>query len=482
MKKQFFSVILICIVLIAGTSWNAKAQYWKLTGNSGTNPSTNFLGTTDDKALKFKVNNILSGEIDNAKFNAFFGYKAGLKNSGSKTVANYNTYMGQDAGLSNILGSYNTAIGYAALFNNTGSDNTSIGYHSLFNNTQGDDNTAVGFGSLFANTSANFNTAVGYQAGDINTTGSNNTYVGFHAGNTVTTGSSNTIIGYGADVNNGTFSNATAIGNLAVVGASNHVHIGNSSVTVIGGQVGWSKFSDERIKNNIRQNVPGLAFINLLTPVTYHIDLNKQQSILGEKDSSNYEGKNDIEKIQYTGFVAQDVEAAAKKIGYDFSGVNVPGSDKDLYSLCYGDFVVPLVKAVQELSKMNDAKDSSINDLQQKYNAQQKEIDELKAMIVSSRSTVSSEQSGGVSTASLQQNVPNPFFNSTIINYSIPKQFSSANIIITDRNGKALKQFDLSNNNGSVNMNASTLLNGTYQYSLYVDGKLIVSKQMIVSK
>ena len=76
-------------------------------------------------------------------------------------------------------------------------------------------------------------------------------------------GSSNTIIGYGADVSGGTYTNATVIGNLAVVGASNHVHIGNSSVTSIGGQVGWSTLSDARIKNNIHQNVPGLAFINL---------------------------------------------------------------------------------------------------------------------------------------------------------------------------------------------------------------------------
>ena len=60
---------------------------------------------------------------------------------------------------------------------------------------------------------------------------------------------------------------------LLLSGASNRVRIGNGSVTSIGGAVGWTNFSDERIKTNIKQDVPGLAFINLLKPVTYNFDL-----------------------------------------------------------------------------------------------------------------------------------------------------------------------------------------------------------------
>ncbi len=37
---------------------------WALTGNSGTNPSTHFIGTTDGAALQIKVNNQKSGWID----------------------------------------------------------------------------------------------------------------------------------------------------------------------------------------------------------------------------------------------------------------------------------------------------------------------------------------------------------------------------------------------------------------------------------
>src|SRR4249920_2414127 len=48
----FFLAIFYCV--FAGKSF---AQSWSLTGNSGTNPPTNFLGTTDNKALVFKTNN-----------------------------------------------------------------------------------------------------------------------------------------------------------------------------------------------------------------------------------------------------------------------------------------------------------------------------------------------------------------------------------------------------------------------------------------
>ena len=74
------------------------------------------------------------------------------------------------------------------------------------------------------------------------------------------------------------------------------------------------------------------------------------------------------EQIVYSGFVAQEVEQAAKSINYNFSGVDAARNDKDLYSLRYVDFVVPLVKSVQELSAMNDQlrKDNALLEEQNK--------------------------------------------------------------------------------------------------------------------
>lgn len=45
------------IILMFTLSCNIFAQNWSLTGNSGTNSSTNFIGTTDNQYLTFKINN-----------------------------------------------------------------------------------------------------------------------------------------------------------------------------------------------------------------------------------------------------------------------------------------------------------------------------------------------------------------------------------------------------------------------------------------
>ncbi len=42
-------------------------------------------------------------------------------------------------------------------------------------------------------------------------------------------------------------------------------------------------------------------------------------------------------------------------MNYDFSGVDAPKNQNDLYGLRYDEFVVPLVKAVQELAIKNDS-------------------------------------------------------------------------------------------------------------------------------
>ena len=55
-------------------------------------------------------------------------------------------------------------------------------------------------------------------------------------------------------------------------------------------------------------------------------------------------------------------------MNYDFSGVDAPKNNKDLYGLRYAEFVVPLVKAVQELAATNDALQSQIANLQNQIN------------------------------------------------------------------------------------------------------------------
>jgi len=90
---------------------------------------------------------------------------------------------------------------------------------------------------------------------------------------------------------------------------------------------------------------------------------------------SGIPGQYDKEQTRFTGFIAQEVEQAARSVGYDFSGVDTPDNENDYYGLRYAEFVVPLVKAVQELTGQNET-------LLERLNAQEAEMEALKAAVM----------------------------------------------------------------------------------------------------
>jgi hypothetical protein len=87
---------------------------------------------------------------------------------------------------------------------------------------------------------------------------------------------------------------------------------------------------------------------------------------------------------------------------------------------------------------------------------------------------------GAVTKASLEQNTPNPFNTSTRIRYSIPKG-SNGQIIIYDVTGKIVNSVE-ANQNGAIPLNRYNLSAGTYTYTLMIDGKVALSKQMLIIK
>jgi hypothetical protein len=309
----------------------------------------------------------------------------------SNTTGTRNTAVGETSLYTNISGYDNTAVGVSALSNNTSYFNTALGSGSLNKNTIGHDNSAAGYFAMQENTLGsfnatfgafalgknvygNFNTAIGYKAlenskGDYNTAvgagalaininGTRNTVIGYNANNDLADASSNTIIGYGAHINASI--NSVAVGYNAYTNVSNLALLGNAGTTQVGGYANWSNFSDGRFKKEVKENVVGLDFVMKLRPVTYFMDVKGLNSFWGtspygaDEKHMQAKEKNDIdaaivkkESIRMTGFVAQEVAKVAKEVGYDFDGVIPPAHDKDHYRIAYAEFVVPLVKAVQ---------------------------------------------------------------------------------------------------------------------------------------
>jgi hypothetical protein len=405
------------------------------------------------------------------------------------TIGYYNTASGRNALYSNTSGYYNVANGYAALFSNTtGHENTAVGSEALRDNTTGNLNVAAGSRALENNTTGNENTATGVNALSGNTTGNGNSAYGADA-LTITdgsfncafgalalytscNGSYNTAFGALAGLNLlGTFyhNNATALGYYTLITASNQVRIGNSSVTSIGGQVAWTSLSDGRFKRNVKKDVAGLDFINQLNPVSYTLDKDAIDKFLGIPDSVRIENMAARKTPrQQIGFVAQEVEAIVKKSGYVFSGVEAPQNESDPYTIRYDEFVVPLVKAVQELTAYS--KD------------QQKEIGELKRQLGNDNSTGLLSELGPTG-AVLFQDDSNPGTSSIQIPIALPEGIRQANVVISTLKGKPLKHI-LVNERGdtTVKISVNEFSPGMYLYALITDGKVVDTKRLILTK
>jgi hypothetical protein len=505
-------------------SWSASSSGgWSITGNSGTSSSTNFIGTTDNVALVFKVNNTKAGKLDPSG-PTFFGYLAGNSNTGASV-----TGIGYQALYSNTTGIHNVGIGYQALYaNTTGQDNNAIGYQTLSSITSGlrncalgnnvlntcatgsdntgigsgvlqistgDDNTGVGSLALYYNTTGTNNTGVGTFADYNTSTGSRNTGIGTNSLSTNTTGSDNTTIGYNSNVNTSSRANSLAVGASAVVNADAKGRVGDINVTAVETQTAWTTVSDGRFKTNISENdVVGLDFIKRLRPVVYNFDTKLFQEFLVKNmpDSikQTYMNRDFTQStaIRQSGFIAQEVEAVAKETGYDFNGVYKPKDGNDNYSISYSHFVVPLVKAVQEQQKMIDSLKIKTS-MQDSINSNlQKQINQLTAIVNNTGLLPKTASSNSVELTDkniivLDQNIPNPFAEETVINYFLPDNVTRAQIIFLALSGEIIKSVELmEKGKGSLHVFANDLSNGIYTYSLIIDGQTIETRKMIKSK
>ncbi len=114
------------------------------------------------------------------------------------------------------------------------------------------------------------------------------------------------------------------------------------------------------------------------------------------------------------------------------------------------------------------------------------EIAELKGSNAKTRIYNSATDIDGLETidaASLSQNCPNPFTITTNIEMLIPSEASTALFCIYDMSGKQVKQIAI-NERGKIILNVTSegLNAGMYLYSLIIDGKVIDTRRMILTK
>ena len=168
-----------------GNSWmpttSGVGNAWSLTGNSSTTAGTNFVGTSDNVALEFKVNGAraLRLEPNTTSPNLIGGYSGN-----SVTAGVYGATIGgggRSGDINHVTGNYATVGGGV---DNTASGDATVGGGT--NNTASSLNATVGGG--LGNTASNDYATVG--GGDSNTASSDYATIGGGSGNTASDGAS----------------------------------------------------------------------------------------------------------------------------------------------------------------------------------------------------------------------------------------------------------------------------------------------------
>jgi len=205
--------------------------------------------------------------------------------------------------------------------------------------------------------------------------------------------------------------------------------------------------SDSNTKINIKPLENGLAKLKLLKPCSYEVKTGLEGSI--------------IPRLEY-GFLSQEVARYFP---------HMTDSSKGLLLLDYKQITPILVEAAKE-------QQSQIELLQLKIEELEDQIRDQSNGLVLSSNQINSERT------ILLQNDPNPFTESTRIQFDINKQdFISGGILIFDLNGTLLKTIAISSpGKGEVIVNGSELNAGMFIYSLIVNNKEIDTKRMILLK
>lgn len=283
----------------------------------------------------------------------------------------YNVGLGYNCVDAITNGEQNIGVGYEVLTaNTTGDYNCGNGYRALYSNVGGSGNYAGGTLALYSNTSGVSNVSLGTQAGYYNTTGSYNVFLGDAAGKFQNNGSTalqtpedsvylGTETYSGSDPSGGedAITNEIVIGAYAVGNGTNTVTLGGSSIAELHCKVALTVDSDRRIKENIVTLPSALDFIDSLNPVTFNkinpkdwpeqIRPPMPRVNVGNLAVDHREWPED-DPNTHLGLIAQELEETLQKSGLDWDLVKTGPNGKK--SITYESLIIPLIKAVQELS------------------------------------------------------------------------------------------------------------------------------------
>jgi hypothetical protein len=212
--------------------------------------------------------------------------------------------------------------------------------------------------------------------------------------------------------------------------------------------------SDSKLKENIVKETNIIDRISLLNPVTYNY--------------KKTEGLNLSLGTQH-GFISQELAEVFPELTRD---ITKPVFDED------GKIVSQLsFKAINYVGMISILTEA-IKELNVELMKVRQDLDEFKATdVVRTQITQNTTNLNGYS---IEQNVPNPFFDKTSIRFQLAPGVETATLSVFNLNGAFVKDYTLEGNSGEVEILASEIGKGMFIYSLNQNGQEIISKRMMI--
>jgi hypothetical protein len=172
--------------------------------------------------------------------------------------------------------------------------------------------------------------------------------------------------------------------------------------------------------------------------------------------------------------------------------------------LRYAEFVVPLAGAIQEMDVVQQEEKEKAEKMQEQIRRLEREKTDLADRLNRMENSVRQMESllqvmeGRMNDCcrpketiesspfdpnrpQLLQNRPNPFDRDTEIRYYLPENTRDAVLRITDDRGQLIQQIDIrETGRGTIRIKGDQLGSGGYFYSLFIDGRQVDVKKMVL--
>lgn len=521
MKKILFTVTTLFSFTVFVNAQNSS-PYWSLSGNSNVSPNSRF-GTTNDISLRFYTRNIQRMIINSSAGLVGIGVSSPTDRLHINTASGSNAFRAQVNGSTKLLVHSGGGVSVGSpsappsnglyVSGNAGIGTTSPSAKLHVTTTSGIGTYTAGgdYGlSAYASSSDGYgvygssaytgvygySTGKGYgtygKSGYIGAFGSGESYGTYGATYSGTGATGHSYLGRGV--------NGYSFAGTGVRGYSNSSSGGDfesfdgyglQARTTNGDYAGvfygdmyssgtLYQASDKNLKSNIEDLGDAMSIINKLKPKNYEF-----------KKDAKYVSLN-LPKGNHYGLLAQDVQEVLPNIVSENShelrtakpetairpsadGKPAPAimqqkettESINIKAVNYIELIPIMVKAMQEQQATIE-----------KQNAK---IEALTVLVNKLSLNPNTSPSVKLTDASLGQSTPNPNSTSTRISYNIPTDFSRAELVINNSAGQKVKQIQLTKS-GLIDLDTSSLSAGTYFYTLFVNGKSIDTKKMIVNR